>query len=121
MTNMTVQVPKKQLFDVLYTNRQNHEAAYKESSEGYRQTLLSQLANILSDLKIGKDVQADLRRVMMLPKPKSYSTEYGRVLKMLELHTGETMAIDEDQFKNYIEDDWSWSDEFAASTRAYKR
>lgn len=120
MTDVKIKVSKAELADVVGRNYKKHLDDYREACEGYRLKLLADLATLLSDLQIGKDIDLALRQVARLPRPQSHGSEYSRVIRMLGMHTGDTLEMSEDQFRNYVEDDWSWSSEFGTSVELYK-
>lgn len=120
MADMIITIPKDQLLDAVRTNLIKHEAAYREASIGYKNTLASKLAAVLADVEIGKDTEAELRRVLLMPKPKNYGNQYARVIRMLEMHMGATLQLTEDQFRNYVEDDWDWTSDFHAGSSPYR-
>ena len=121
MPDMIVTVNQKVLLGFVTTNMEKHQREYHEARAGYADKLNTELSQILTDLQLGKDVYDRLRKVALMPKPRSYAAEYQRVVRMLELHTGETVSLSEEQYQNYVEDDWRWSGDFMSGTAPYKK
>jgi hypothetical protein len=47
-----------------------------------------------------------------LNQPESHMGDYARVLKMLEMDIKPEIMLDEQQFANYVMDEWNWKYNF---------
>lgn len=119
MSDVTVTVVKERLLDILRGNQASHTQTFREAIDGYRDKLKEGLNKLLSDLSYGRRIRDDLQRLAFLSEPESHAAEYSRVIRMLEMHQGETVQLSEEQFKNYVEDDWKWSDNFKTVSSSY--
>ena len=43
-----------------------------------------------------------------LPVPEDHTRDYDRVIRMVEMHRGETLELDQEHFAQYVMDDWGW-------------
>lgn len=129
--------------DVLKQIRENynkHIAAYKEAFEGYKIELEEQVSvrkkmvtealdNLVdrakaADLEKGqKPVRADLSTALVsfpsLKPPESHAGEYEVVIKMLEMHTEDTIELDTSEVESYCLDRWLWIDDFAVGSAPF--
>ncbi len=110
-----VSVKRDDLRRILAENRLKHEAAFQAAMEGYKKTCIIKLEERLAAARDGKIV--DIR--VPLTEPTHHLKDYDRVLKMLELSTEEVWQISEDQFGNYVMDEWSWTTHFSVTNAAY--
>ena len=110
-----VTVDKAQLIGKVQNNRDDHRKIFEEAVEGYKKEGVRLLEEHIERIKKGK-----LERVYVsLPEPEDHTSDYDRVLKMLEMHTGHEVTIDEDSFASYVMDDWSWKRQFLQTNSAY--
>lgn len=113
MKNVTVR--KEELLAILKTNRDNHRAIFESAQEGYRQAWIDLLEDRLEDARLGRKIE----RTIWLNPPVDQTADYDRAIKMVEMHTGGTIDLDEKRFANYVMDDWEWSENFKLSNSAY--
>lgn len=52
-------------------------------------------------------------------KPQSFKTEYKRLLKMLEVHEGETIIMEEEEFDEIFMDRFGWKRTFHQNSALY--
>jgi hypothetical protein len=99
-----ITVSKEELHKALKTNLERHKKVLAAAMEGYRSQVLSLLEEMVAKLKAG--VTPDVG--ISLPRPSDYTSDYRRVMKMLEMHKGETVKLDETMFAQYVMDQWHW-------------
>ncbi len=56
---------------------------------------------------------------MDLGPPIDQTKEYDRAVRMLELAVDENIELTEQQFANYVMDEWQWSQHFMAMNSLY--
>ncbi len=109
---MEVEITVKDLLEILRANRDKHITTFEKAMEGYRKEWLEVLERHLDDIRAGKPIYQWTHIV----EPKNQTKDYDRVIRMLELEVNETWEVGEVEFAQYVEDDWSWSHDFATST-----
>ncbi len=100
-----VTVNKKNLLQILETNRDKHAQIYYEAQMGYRKESQKLLTKRLEDFYT-PDLDCDLS--FSLPKPTSHVSSYNKAIGMLEWSIDETVELDAGQFDNFVNDNWSW-------------
>lgn len=110
-----ITVDKGALLQILRENREQHRALFEEALEGYRKRAIEDLEQHIERIKAGK-----VEKVFVeLPLPQDHTRDYDRVIRMLEMHLGEQIVLDEHTFQNFVEDDWSWTRQFLMSAGRY--
>jgi len=66
-------------------------------------------------LKKGKTVD----QYINLPVPVDHTLEYDRVIKMIELDTREEITLNENEFAQFVMDDWQWKREWVGTVSNY--
>lgn len=110
-----ITVNKSELLDALRQNRKEHRATFERALEGYRKEVIRLLENAIEDAKAGRRVQRHINIV----EPIDQTSDYDRVIRMLQMSVDEKVELTEQQFAQYVMDDWSWKQQFTASTSQY--
>jgi len=110
-----VTVEKSQLVGIITNNRAAHRQIFEEAVEGYKKEGIRLLEEHAERIKKGNLVEVYVR----LPRPEDHTTDYDRVLKMLEMHSFQEIEIDQESFASYVMDDWTWKRQFLATNSAY--
>jgi hypothetical protein len=98
-------------------NRENHRTIFDEAIAGYRNECIRELERRIDDLKAGKSID----RAIRLPVPEDHTSDYDQVLLMAELEVGDTITLANNEFAQYVMDNWGWKAEFVASSSNYTR
>ena len=96
-------------------NLKQHRTIFLEAQDGYRAATISMLDERLREARSGKKIS----RVAFLSEPEDHTRDYERVLKMLEMCTEDFVELNEDEFAQYVMDDWRWKHSFLLSNSAY--
>ena len=112
---MVVNVLKKDLLAALSANREAHLAEFEEADGAYRGTVIEALEARVKQIKDGGKINVSFS----LPKPRSHVKDYDRAIKMLELHQDVSMKLGMDAYRQYVEDDWDWQNEFKHVNSSY--
>jgi hypothetical protein len=113
--NMQITVDKGDLLGALMENRRKHRTVFEAALEGYQ----GRLQEILED-KIKMIAQGKLPDIRItLIQPEDHTTDYDRIIKMAQMHQGETFDLDEQQFAQYVMDDWGWKRQWLETNTAY--
>lgn len=111
-----VRIRAEELQAVIRENRSKHIKEADEAQVDYRIALVSKLEELLASAKAG-DIVA---HVISLPVPQDHRREYDRVLRMLELSADEVVELQQQEFVQYVLDEWSWKQAFAITNSTYK-
>lgn len=88
---------------------------FEEAINGYGKRMTELLEEHLERLKKGKRE----RVTIMLPYPEDHTTDYDRVIAMLEMHQQDTIEIPEHYFSQYVMDEWGWQKGFLETSSNY--
>ncbi len=110
-----VSVKKDELLAAIRKNREGHREEFLEAQKWYRVEVIEQLDRMLADARDGKE----LRVTVNLVAPQEHTKDYDRVIRMLEMSTADTITVGEQQFAQYVLDEWGWMQAFKTSTSTY--
>lgn len=107
MKNITIK--KQQLMSSIYNNCQRHKLQYQEAVEEYKSAIIKYYKELAE--KMAKDPWC---RVEYNPpeRPRSYVKNYEEVYDMLSYEVNEIVTITADEFRSYVQDEWSWKSSF---------
>lgn len=100
-----VKVIKSELVKILKTNRQQHREEFLKAQENYRKLVVNELDGMLKSARDGENI----RRHVNLLAPEDHTKDYDLVIKMLDMSVEEEIVITQQQFNNYVNDDWNWA------------
>jgi hypothetical protein len=126
-SQMVVTVRKDKLIEILTENRAKHVEEYNQAVAIYRKRVAEKIGTIKEALttwliEFEKNPHKEVtypEAYLRLPQPKSYEDSYTRTLGMLGLHTGETLTIDQDTYRQYVDDEWEWKAQSKMSNASY--
>ena len=101
--------------EILKNNREEHRTIFLEAQEGYRKAVIAAFEERLADARKGKRVNTYINLV----EPVDQTKEYDRAIRMLELTKDTEIELTEQQFANYVMDQWQWSRQFTTSNSLY--
>lgn len=110
-----VTVSKKELLDFLRANQKKHRDVFLKACDGYRVKAIEALDSMLTDAKSNLKI----RQSIELIEPEDHTSDYDRVIRMLEMSQAENIKISESQFRCYVLDEWQWMNHFVGSTQRY--
>lgn len=115
--SQSVNVDRKKLLAALKENLVKHLTAYHQAVIDYRVALQVDLTAALVQ---ANDPKSRLDKIKVdFAHPKSYASEYQQVIDMLEFSVDETINLDNQAFRAYIKDEWSWKAGFELSNNVY--
>lgn len=115
----TVNLNKIELLDIVRKNKDEHIKQYAESVTDYKAAVVK----ITKDnVKLANTGDLDkIAKIKSIPqRPASYEDAYERAIRMLELSVDETIELEEHIFNQLVLDEWSWKQNFVASSALYK-
>lgn len=113
----TVRIDKNKLSEILSTNMETHRMDYEDAVKLYLKDFDKQLRTKLSVLEAGSTPTQHFRD---MPVPESHVEDYSRVLKMLDLSEDETITLTQQEFTQYVQDEWRWKTNFDATNATYR-
>lgn len=114
----TTRINKHQLLEIVRDNMAKHVAEYIEATVGFNEQFWERVAS-LSKLKDEKEARDRAGAIYSMQKPVSHEADYKRVIRMLELSVDDVIEIGEHEFMQYVQDEWAWKQQFAATTSLY--
>lgn len=116
MNNVTVK--KDQLRATLVENLDTHIKDFEIAWEAYHKAVLSNVESLLKRAKKAKAGQpVDL--YLDLETPKNHSDDYERAIEMLDWEQADTVDLTESEFRQLVQDKWSWKGQFEMSNSFY--
>lgn len=112
---MISKINKEELIKIVTNNRATHKSVFEEAWTEYERQVIATMETNLADAKAGRGLRTSINMVM----PTNQTEDYDRVLRMLDLHQGDDIELDEHEFDNYVMDNWEWSQRWSASNMLY--
>lgn len=110
-----ITMKKDDLLAILRANRDKHRMVFLEAQQNYRKMAIAELERTLEDARNGRTI----RRTLTLNAPQDMTSFYNRAIGMLEAHTEDTIVVSDSEYRNYVQDEWSWSQNWANNTKTY--
>ena len=114
---MKVNVPIETLARILETNLIKHALAYTEAIAGYRKATVVKLQKILTAIADGGEIPSNISPPT--DRPESHVDDYKKVIGLLKLSAWECFELDEEEYDQYINDNWHWRNTFSSSCSSY--
>ena len=112
----TVKIKRGDLLSHLKNNKKKHIEEYTEAMVGYRKAILQEL----KDKQMVACQNLDISHTLKTVRPASYESSYDEAIAMLEWTTDKEVELDQHEFKQYVQNEWTWKNAFATSTLSYK-
>ena len=113
----TVIVRKDELLDTLRINRSKHREVFEQAQKGYRIKAIKLLDAALKDAERGLEI----RTYIELESPIDQTRDYDRVISMLEMSVDTKVELSENEFSQYVLDDWNWKRQFLTTNSMYMK
>ena len=111
-----ITVDRRFLAQVLRDNREKHHAEFLKAVEGFRAKAVKELNRLADEIRDGKIPRT---LALGLPIPEEHTADYDRAIRMLEIHQGETIELEEDAYSRLVDDDWGWKEAFSGTNAYY--
>lgn len=112
--DLSVSVDRETLIEILKQNLSNHLDVLEAAMAGYRKELVRVAELNVQRAQDGLDPERPNGH-----RPRDYSAQYDRALGMLRLSDQATVSLSMQDYARFVEDDWDWSDDFAAATAMF--
>jgi hypothetical protein len=103
------------LRDIIKKNRQEHYEIFVEAQKGYRAEVVKQLERILDKARSGGKIETYLN----LQVPINQTQDYDRIIAMLEMTSDSHIDLTQQEFAQYVMDQWNWKMNFLAANSNY--
>lgn len=110
-----VKIKREDLLRNVQLNRSKHRNLFLKAQEGYREEVIEELDKMLKEAREGKRI----RRLIELPEPVDHTSDYDRVIRMLEMSVDEEIELTSVEFDQYVMDNWSWKEFVFATNSSY--
>jgi hypothetical protein len=115
-----IEVLKARLVETLAANKATHEADFDLAWEGFIDKVLTRIDGMRADtIAARKTPGISYKLGVGLNPPVSYSEDYRRALEMCEWEVADTVNLTEDEFKQFVQDEWDWKRQFVSSANLY--
>ncbi len=114
-----VKMNKGELLAIVRENKEKHIKEFNEAVEDYKTAALKVAEDNLALAQSG-DVDKIAKIKGMPQKPTSFEDSYTRAIRMLELSVDEFIEVEEHIFNQLVLDEWTWKQNFVASSALYK-
>jgi len=115
----SVNVDRKVLLAALKKNLEIHRKDYEEALVECKARLEKDLAAALEKVKGITNPRKLQSWSFRFQYPQSHVRDYEDVIEMLEMSVDEIINLDQESFKAYIKNEWSWSAGFALTKSMY--
>lgn len=110
-----IKVQKASLLDKLKANRETHRAQFEEAAKLYRDEVIEVLEERIKDARKGRLPNL----VFQLPLPVNQTAAYDRAIGMLEMSVDDVIELEEEDYRQYVLDEWTWSQHATISNSYY--
>lgn len=114
-----VKINRLELLGIVRENATKHVATYEEAVEDYKKAVLKIATDNLV-LAQSSDLEKFTKIKNNISPPVNYATSYTRAIRMLELSVEEVIEVEEDVFNQLVLDEWTWKNNFVATSAMYK-
>ena len=112
---ITTLVDKKEALKTLRANRERHHKIVEEARVGYVEKAKAKLAAKLDELSSGKLVALRFD----LQVPEDHTDDYDLAIRMVELHTEDTIEMTSTDVRTLMMDEWDWLRSFLFTNARY--
>lgn len=110
-------VAKSDLLERLEKNRKGHRKAFEKALEGYKEAAIEALEEALADARKGK-VRLNFHALVM---PQDHTADYDRAIEKMKMSQHEQVHLTDQEFAQYVMDDWAWKQQFTQTSALYTK
>ena len=112
--NRDIKVKKADLIEKIKKNKENHIKEYDKAVVAYKEEALRQLGKLT--LKVNEGV---LNVKLDLITPVNNEENYDKILEMFEWEVEDEVTLEQDEFKEYVQDEFDFAVTAKFSNTAY--
>ena len=113
---MKARITTAELTDILTKNLATHRQVFEEAMEGWR---VASIKWFNARVRAYKKGDLAIGTYFNLTRPEDHSKDYRVALQMLEMTEDDTLLLDENEFRQYVRDEWGWKKAWTVSNSAY--
>ncbi len=106
---------KKVVLERLRENRSIHRQTFEEALEGYERRMVQELQRRIRDVRKGVPIE----QYIGLETPADHTKDYDTIIEMLELTNDDTVVLTVPEFRQYMQDEWTWKTDFVNTASGY--
>ena len=110
-----VLLSKEILLEKVRENYLAHRQKFEEAMDGYKVKVVGLLEEHIQRIRDN----APEKVLIQLPMPEDHSSDYERVIEMLEWSKDTELELDEQEFATYVLDQWGWQEGFTQTYAMY--
>lgn len=110
-----IKMTTRHLLETVSKNRDKHKEIVHKAIDKYKELAIKEFEKHIKSIKSGKRV----RRYLSLVEPKDHTKDYDLIISMLKVHTEGYIEISAREYKNYVLDEWDWTDNFVTTNSSY--
>jgi hypothetical protein len=114
---ITTLVNKEEALKTLRANRKRHRKIVEEARAGYVEKAKAKLSAKLDELASGKLVALRFD----LQVPEDHTDDYDLAIRMVELHSEDTIEMSSTDVRTLMMDEWDWLRSFLFTNARYAR
>ena len=114
----TIKVRTRDIKETIFQNRRKHKDAYRAALSEFKCQMAKAYDKAKQALLDSGEAKQSFHEIR---EPRSWEAEYTDALSMAEAHCCDTMDLSEQDFKQFMLDEWDWTDDFNHLTQAYLR
>lgn len=112
---MDLVIKRDQLLDILKENRSKHHDNFVKAVAIYKKKAVELLKQNIDNISAGKRMSI----IWTLPVPEEHTKDYDRAIRSLSLDARAEVKLSEQDARNYVDDQWNWSNSFLSNTVSY--
>lgn len=112
---LTLSFSREKLLTALRLNKAKHASDHKAAVQAYRERASEGMKKQLSNITLGKEFTLNFQLI----EPKSYEESYDDAISMIEFCQDESIKLDQDQYKKFVQDKWEWQQTFGMTKTLY--
>ncbi|KKN81580.1 hypothetical protein LCGC14_0318430 [marine sediment metagenome] len=121
---------KYDLLEKLTENRDKHGEDFKKARKGWLKEVAEEADKVAAGAKEGDltTVKADRGHGhrhtqaitnVLFEEPEDHTEEYERIIQMLKMSSDDEIKLSDNQFREYVQDQWGWKEAWSASNSKY--
>lgn len=116
----TVNIDRDKLLEIVKENRVKHIHTYREVSDNFLKAAIATFEKSLARLKNGEIVHLH-EEVQGLERPRCFDSHYAKIIRMLELTEDKVIQLTDQEFSQYVLDEWEWKRDLCSMNATYMR
>lgn len=115
----SINIDRKILLAALKDNLDAHAAEYFDALADYKKHIANELAKAVIEAETLPPEDVAKISVRFNP-PQDHRKDYQDAIEMLEFSADDLINLDQESFKAYVKNEWSWTQGFKLMAASYK-